>query len=443
MTKTFLEGAYRAHQQKTLLDEERARLPETQGDAALYIHSKALVDEIQPSIDALEAQILELSCVKEREVLKKAYWDFTKSVEERREIRERYKEVEAVCDLETMPFTEQINSLQSEVYWIAVRNVENYGLDAVNPTFEKKWTFVGKCVKPACEGFIGTDYVCGLCKVHVCEDCMEPSEGTHICNADNVLTVKALRKEAKPCPKCAAMISKIDGCDQMWCVVCRTAFSWRSGSIETVVHNPHFFEWMRRTGHHIAPGPVNVGNPACAFQTIWTVFVNTIQAAFPKCVSNRHVHGPYATRMDPTIAPLDERYDVEQLYEIARTIPHVHAELGHIHREIQADEQMLPEKKRVLRVRRLAGEITNTEWKKSLEQFQRQSKYNTVCRDIYETYIHAAMALMEGCKEASLRIEIPQLFKHYEELVNYTNDSLRTVRSRFNISVQYIPTFKA
>ena len=38
-------------------------------------------------------------------------------------------------------------------------------------------------------------------------------------------------------------------CDQMWCVECKTAFSWSKGTIETgMVHNPHYYQWMRQNG---------------------------------------------------------------------------------------------------------------------------------------------------------------------------------------------------
>ena len=38
----------------------------------------------------------------------------------------------------------------------------------------------------------------------------------------------------------------VRNCDQMWCTQCHTGFNWRTGRIETNVHNPHFFEWQRR-----------------------------------------------------------------------------------------------------------------------------------------------------------------------------------------------------
>jgi hypothetical protein len=45
------------------------------------------------------------------------------------------------------------------------------------------------------------------------------------------------------------MIFKIDGCDQMWCPQCSTAFSWSRGTIETGrIHNPLYFEYMRKKG---------------------------------------------------------------------------------------------------------------------------------------------------------------------------------------------------
>jgi hypothetical protein len=50
----------------------------------------------------------------------------------------------------------------------------------------------------------------------------------------------------------------VKNCDQMWCTQCHTAFSWRTGQIQRTVHNPHYFEWMRRTGGQMPRNPNDV-----------------------------------------------------------------------------------------------------------------------------------------------------------------------------------------
>jgi hypothetical protein len=112
--------------------------------------------------------------------------------------------------------------------------------------------FICACPAENCRGFLSTQWKCGLCDLWTCPDCLvvkgpAQQNDSHICNPDNVASVKMLAKDSKPCPKCATGIFKIDGCDQMWCTMCHTAFSWNTGEIETrMIHNPHFFEYQRK-----------------------------------------------------------------------------------------------------------------------------------------------------------------------------------------------------
>jgi hypothetical protein len=55
-------------------------------------------------------------------------------------------------------------------------------------------------------------------------------------------------------------LTVVRNCDQMWCTQCHTAFNWRTGRIENVVHNPHYFEWLRRNGNEV---PRNPGDVPC------------------------------------------------------------------------------------------------------------------------------------------------------------------------------------
>jgi hypothetical protein len=121
----------------------------------------------------------------------------------------------------------------------------------------EKRTVVMKCPIGECKGFMDAKFHCGLCDTHVCPDCHVKKTGAkddaHVCNEDDVATVSELARNTKPCPNevCRARIYKTDGCDQMFCVQCHTAFSWRTGQVETgVIHNPHYFDALRAGNIH-------------------------------------------------------------------------------------------------------------------------------------------------------------------------------------------------
>ena len=76
---------------------------------------------------------------------------------------------------------------------------------------------------------------------------VDPKLLGHVCNKDTLETVKLLVSDSHPCPTCTTMITKIEGCDQMWCTQCQTAFSWKTGEVEKGrVHNPHYYEYKRQ-----------------------------------------------------------------------------------------------------------------------------------------------------------------------------------------------------
>jgi hypothetical protein len=117
-----------------------------------------------------------------------------------------------------------------------------------------------------CRGFLSTQYKCGTCQKSICSDCFVLKESDHVCIESNRLSAEMIKRESKGCPKCGARICKIDGCDQMYCtsqtdgVHCNTAFSWRTGKIETgTVHNPHYYELMQKKGVQLR----NAGDVQC------------------------------------------------------------------------------------------------------------------------------------------------------------------------------------
>ena len=113
---------------------------------------------------------------------------------------------------------------------------------------KEKREFIMNCQAAGCKGFLSTKYKCGLCDKYTCSGCLLVKEEGHVCKESDLSTVKMIREETKPCPKCSTRISKIDGCDQMWCVECKTAFSWKSGHIVNgTIHNPHYYDYLRQS----------------------------------------------------------------------------------------------------------------------------------------------------------------------------------------------------
>lgn len=186
--QTFVTKEYKRHREQILYDKERALLPATQQ----IVERVKLIDEVKLEMKEIDAERRRLA-TKKRDLL---------------QILERLE-------------------------------------DSKDEPVERV-LFTKACPSTNCRGFLSTQWKCGLCQVRVCPECHEIKDAEHACNPDSVATAKLLAADTKPCPQCHAGIHKIDGCDQMWCTLCHTAFSWRTGKRETVIHNPHYYEFMRK-----------------------------------------------------------------------------------------------------------------------------------------------------------------------------------------------------
>jgi hypothetical protein len=253
MTKVWRDSTYKDYREKLLMDRERALLPST-----------------QPRIEAInEANRIE------REVITK--------------MRERRREVTAQIRL----LQQEDNGIQTQIWdlnhqCLRMRNGE--GVDEAAAKSHK--AFVRRCPAEGCRGFLSTAWKCGVCELYSCSECHEVKgvarDSVHTCDPNNVETAKLIAKDTKACPKCGEMITKIDGCDQMWCVSCHTAFSWRTGQAASgVVHNPHFYEWQRRQNNGEAPRVI--GDIPCGGLVDWSIVraavINGRTAKYPAWVS--------------------------------------------------------------------------------------------------------------------------------------------------------------
>lgn len=146
-------------------------------------------------------------------------------------------------------------------------------------------TFVRPCPNTAanCRGFLSTQWKCNLCNMWACKDCHEmkgPAQDTpHECNPDNLASAKLIDAETRACPKCGARVYKISGCNQMFCTACNDcAFDWVTGRIETVIHNPHYYEFQRQRNGGQAP---RVAGDILCGREVDQVTTHAIAALFP------------------------------------------------------------------------------------------------------------------------------------------------------------------
>ena len=158
---------------------------------------------------------------------------------------------------ELLSLKQQINEITTKIEAIEQENETNMLLSDIS---DNKFEYKIRCPNPDCVGFANNLNRCTHCQIFICEQCHEEAGEAHICDPDTIKNVQLLRKDTKGCPQCNTPIHKIEGCDQMWCPQCKTAFSWNTGKIEKgIIHNPHYYQWQQGQNQVVR----NVGDQAC------------------------------------------------------------------------------------------------------------------------------------------------------------------------------------
>ena len=409
LTASFRNNAYKAHREKVLLDRERARLPETQEDAARYKAAREYVAPINEEMKKHRAAMYETpeyNAYKAAKEERKKY-TYNGNMIEWHKMREKLEELERASHKAAMPYKRKINKLSTEEYCRQTNVVQNWGKpshrviraaaagggaggDDAEPTKERK-QFVAKCPAPECEGFLSTAWKCGLCNLHTCKDCRELKDENHVCNPETVESVRTILKDSKPCPKCGTVISKISGCDQMWCIDCKTAFSWNTGKIETtVIHNPHYFDWMRKNGG-LPQNPVQRG---CDNDTIHDIYY-TLQ----RLGRVNQLHS------DPLFA---------KLMDCVRNVQHVRA---HCYDYDDTDAVL-----HMHRVQRLVRDIDDDAWKVKLQRKEKERHKMRAKRQLADAYVQAGTDIFRQLVNAHQKEDIERVMGEFNQLHAYVKE---------------------
>jgi len=348
-TVRFRNVEYKTHLENILFEKEKVRMPETQPEVERIIKMRTLREKYYSLLTALRYYRID---------------------------RQNALDMEE----ETEQWDNQINT--TEVYLAQLTydmNVLRYN----NVEIDTGRNFIKMCPNGECRGFIDNDFVCGICKKQFCKKCNEELHENHVCIPETVETIKLINKDTKPCPKCATMIYKIDGCAQMWCTNCNTAFDWRTGNlVKGRIHNPHFFEFKKRSREH--------GDIPCGGR--------------------------------PSISELSDKKASNEILDLLITLHRIDNELIHRYGDIYDDDN------HHLRISYMLNSISEYEFKKELQKRDKQKCKNTDVRNIYELFTNSVSDLL---RQWILYNDI-DVIQHVKELLDYSNDIIDTIRKRYN-----------
>jgi len=348
-TKTFRNKDFKLHRENVLFEREKARMPETQA----YVTREIEIRHLRVSYVFLVYLIGKM----------RTYDEFTEPVR--------------TCLGETLKTTVMhvVETIQSLRY--------------SEPNAPTAVVFTRSCPGEECRGFLSDDWVCGICKETFCDKCHEVNAAGHVCDPDTVKTMKLLKRDTKPCPKCNAPIHRLEGCAQMWCTQCHTAFDWRTGHVETGrIHNPHYFEFKKRTREH--------GDIPCGGR--------------------------------PTHRELKDAGASKEILDVA-------VELYRIERDIMYRFGYVYDDNLHLRMRYMMNEVTEHEFKRELQRRDKHNAKMNDIRDIYRMFLDTVGDILR-----QYMLDMSQEHVHVRdihELTDYTNTVIGNIRKRYTSRVPH------
>jgi len=310
-------------------------------------------------------------------------------------IRENIK----VLEYEKSLILEQLHIKQTSINNM-LYNINHMTVSNETVETERK-NFVRKCPITDCRGFLSTQWKCGICEIKICNKCNEQKENDeHICNPENVATMELLNKDTKPCPECGTMIHRYTGCPMMFCVECHCAWNWNTGRVEKgVIHNPHYYEFIRNGG---TPGR-NHGDIPCG--------------GLP------HIHQLRNIINNSEYSGIITKIQSKNLYNIHNIITHIQ------NYEIRQNIELGEEQTRQLRIEYMLNKISEENFKKVLQQNEKQLNKKRDFNNIYQMFVDVAsdifrQIVVDYTKTKTFTFLVENIVI-FENLRNYFNENIK------------------
>lgn len=205
----------------------------------------------------------------------------------------------------------------------------------------------------------------------------------------------------------------VKNCDQMWCTQCHTAFSWRTGNVERTIHNPHYYEWMRRTGGGEMPrNPLDVPCGRNLDHHLYETIARILRTYYTRCPNYREI----ISRVDKTI-----RYTIHMM-ETERPRP-----------------PNYERRNEDLRVQYLMKVITEEDMCSQLQKDDKRHHKNQELADIYTLLGNTVTdimfrfsSLLDRDKNAVPQIIDVSMLSEIDRIIEYANECLADVAHTYS-----------
>jgi hypothetical protein len=304
---------------------------------------------------------------------------------------------------------------------------------------EEKKEFFMPCPAMDCNGMLSTQYKCGICEQFACHDCHEviglsKTETEHTCDPNNVASALAIKKDTKQCPGCHNRIFRVEGCSQMWCTGCHTAFDWNTGRkvVSERLHNPHWLEYQRSLNGGVAPrAPADVPcGGICTRNQVNTGLVTKLnRIRYPN--NNGYYSHP------PTPHPTDKIVSI--LRDIHRIVENITLnDVRETRERVQAMRDFKDQ-----RVKYIVGEMTKEQLSTHIFRTDKERQKNTEMLNVYELLsavgIDMFNRLLANTSEGEPFLnEVVEQIAQYNKLRIYCNGLFAIISNTYNKTVPQI-----